>query len=258
MADPAPPGPFSFEYDIDGASKIIQGALAAGRTQFGELEGNEILRAYGFHVLPTRLAKQPEEAASIAEDIGLPVVLKIVSPQILHKTDAGGVVVGLDSLDAVREAFDSIVRRAKEFDPEAQIDGVLVQKMVPAGTEVIMGANRYPVFGPLIMFGFGGIFVEVFRDVAFRLAPIGRNEARRVIRKIRGYKLLQGFRDTPRADLDVLEQYLVRLSDMVSHHPEIKELDINPVLVHEEGKGATIADCRIILEPIEKRAYNQE
>jgi len=241
--------PFSFEHDVDRASTIIREALAAGRTRFGELEGNEILRAYGFNVLPTRLATDAEEAAAISEDIGLPVVLKIVSPQILHKTDAGGVMVGLDSLDSVRRAFEEIVRRAKAFDPEAQIDGVLVQKMAPDGSEVIMGVNRYPVFGPLIMFGFGGIFVEVFRDVAFRLAPISRNEARRMIRKIRGYRLLQGFRDTPRADLEILEQYLVRLSDMVIHHPEIKELDINPVLVHEEGKGATIADCRIILEP---------
>ena len=244
--------PFSFEYDVGHASEIIRSAMADGRTQFGELEGNEILRAYGFNVLPTRLAKDPQEAAAIAEDIGLPVVLKIVSPQILHKTDAGGVVVGLDNVESVRQAFEDIVRRAAEFDPQAQIDGVLVQKMAPSGTEVIMGASRYPIFGPLIMFGFGGIFVEVFRDVAFRLAPIGRNEARRMIRKIRGYRLLQGFRDTPRADLEILEQYLMRLSDMVIHHPEIKELDINPVLVHDEGKGATIADCRIILDPIEK------
>ena len=159
-------------------------------------------------------------------------------------------MVGLDSLDSVHHAFEEIVRRAAAFDPEAQIDGVLVQKMAPSGSEVILGVNRYPVFGPLIMFGFGGIFVEVFRDVAFRLAPIGRNEARRMIRKIRGYKLLEGFRDTPRADLEILEQYLVRLSDMVINHAEIKELDINPVLVHEAGKGATIADCRIILEPV--------
>ena len=137
--------------------------------------------------------------------------------------------------------------RANAYKPDAVIDGVLVQKMAPPGEEVIIGANRYPIFGPLLMFGIGGIFVEVFKDVEFGLAPIGRNEARRMIRSIKGYKLLKGFRGRPKTDLDMLEKYLVALSDMVINHPEIMELDINPLLVYPENQGAMVADCRMIL-----------
>jgi acyl-CoA synthetase (NDP forming) len=125
---------------------------------------------------------------------------------------------------------------------------VLVQKMAPAGSEVILGLNRYPIFGPLLMVGIGGIFVEVFQDVVFRLAPIGRNEARRMVRQIKGYRLFQGFRGRPAADVEIIEKSLVSLSDMAANHPEIMELDINPLLVHARGKGATAADCRIILK----------
>jgi acetyltransferase len=198
--------------------------------------------------LPTELATSRGEAARIAADMGFPVVMKIVSPQILHKSDAGGVKIGLEDADAVKAAFDRITENAGKFDPNAEITGVLVQKMAPKGREVIVGANRYPVFGPLLMFGYGGIFVEVFKDVAFRLAPIGRNEARRMVRDIKGYKLLSGFRGEPPSDTDILERLMVCLSDMTINHPEIKEMDINPLLVHEKGKGATVADCRILLE----------
>jgi acetyltransferase len=184
--------------------------------------------------------------------MGFPVVLKIVSEQILHKSDAGGVIVGLEEKEDVRNAFNQIVERAVKFDPAAKIDGVLVQKMAEPGIEVILGVNRYPVFGPLLMVGMGGIFVEVFQDVAFRLAPIGRNEGRRMVRQIKGYRLLQGFRGKPKADVETIEKLLVGLSNMVINHPEIMELDINPLLVHSQGKGATAADCRIILKPTEE------
>jgi acetyltransferase len=174
--------------------------------------------------------------------------MKIVSEQILHKSDAGGVIVGLATAAEVKQAFDTIVTRARGYKPEAQIEGVLVQKMAVPGTEVIMGVNRYPTFGPLLMFGSGGIFVEVFQDVSFRLAPIGRNEARRMVREIKGYKLLQGFRGKPKGDIEFVEKCLVALSNMAINHPEIVELDINPLLVHAEGKAATAADCRMILK----------
>ena len=239
---------FTFEHDKEGADQIIRNCLAEGKTQIGELEGNELLRCYGFNVLPTRLAKTKEEAADIAKDMDFPVVMKIVSPQILHKSDAGGVVVGLENREDVKNAFENIIEGAKKFDPDAIIDGVLVQKMAPPGDEVILGVNRYPVFGPLLMFGFGGVFVEVFQDVAFRLAPIGRNDARRMIRSIKGYKLFTGFRGRPVADTEILEKLMKSLSDMVINHPEIQEMDINPLLVHEKGKGATVADCRMILK----------
>lgn len=240
---------YSFDHDTETAARIIAEALAEKKTYLGELEGNRILEAYGFSVLPTRLATDETEAVRLAEEIGYPVVMKIVSSDILHKSDAGGVVVGLNTADDVRKSFAGIVSRARDYKPDAAIDGVLVQQMAPSGNEVIVGMNRYPVFGPLLMFGYGGIFVEVFKDVSFRLAPIGRNEARRMIRQIKGYKLLEGFRGKPKSDIGALEQAMVRLSDMAAAHPEIKELDINPLLAHPEGEGATVADCRIILEP---------
>ena len=174
--------------------------------------------------------------------------MKIVSAQILHKTDAGGVVLGVKSEQEVRQAFRDIVKRAKSYNPDAVIDGVLVEKMALPGEEVILGLNRYDI-GPLLMFGLGGIFVEVFQDVAFRLAPIGRTEADLLIREIKGYKLLTGFRGRPRADLDALGRNLRNLSDLAVNHPEISEMDINPLLVHGEGEGTTLVDCRMILKP---------
>ena len=234
-------------HDRARAASIISECLAAGKTRLGEIEGNEILKCYGFNVLPVRLAGSEDEAASIAEKMGCPVVMKIVSAQILHKTDAGGVVLGLTSEQEVRQAFREIVKRAKSYNPDAVIEGVLVEKMAPPGEEVILGLNRYDI-GPLLMFGLGGIFVEVFQDVAFRLAPIGRTEADLLIRETKGYKLLTGFRGRPRADLDTLRKNLVNLSDLAVNHPEISEMDINPLLVHGEGEGTTLVDCRMILK----------
>lgn len=239
---------FTQEHDIEKARKILDGYLKSGINRLGELEGLDLLKCYGFNVLPTRLARTGDEAAEIADDIGFPVVMKIVSPQILHKSDAGGVKVGLQDPAEVKTAFTQMVESARQFNPAAHVEGVLIQQMAQSGREVILGINRYPIFGPLIMFGFGGIFVEVFKDVAFRLAPIGRNEARRMIRSIKGYKLLQAFRGQPESDLEAIERCLVSLLHMVINHPEIKELDINPMLVHEKGQGATVADFRMILE----------
>jgi len=239
---------FQFTHDTARAREIVQGCLAAGKTAIGELEGTELLKCYGFDVLPTVLARSAEEAVARAEAMGYPVVMKIVSPQILHKSEAGGVRVGIADAAGVREAFDGIVAGARAYNPEADIQGVLVVKMAPKGQELILGANRYPVFGPLLMFGFGGIFVEVFRDVTFRLAPIGRNEARRMVKAIKAHKLLCGFRGLPEADIEVIEKCLVRLSDLVTQNPEIVELDINPLLAHPKGQGVTVADCRMILK----------
>jgi acetate---CoA ligase (ADP-forming) len=161
-------------------------------------------------------------------------------------------MVGLKNEQEVKKAFGQIVDQAVKYNPSAVIDGVLVQKMALPGTETILGMNRYPIFGPLLMFGLGGIYVEVFADVVFRLAPIDRNEARRMIHEIKGTKLFEGFRGRPKADLEAIEKALVRLSGMVMNHPEIREMDINPLMIHEQGKGATVADCRIILKSLEK------
>jgi acetyltransferase len=235
-------------HDQAQASALIQRCLTEGRTYLGELEGLELLRFYGFQTLPTQLAISEGAAADIAEAMGFPVVMKIVSDQIIHKSDAGGVVVGLQNREETEAAYRRITANASQYNPQAFIRGVLVQKMAPKGEEVIIGMNRYGV-GPLLMFGLGGIFVEVFRDVVFRLAPIDRNEAHVMIREIRGWQLLQGFRGRPQADTDTLERLMACLSDLVVNHPEIIEMDINPLLVHPQGQGATVADCRIILNP---------
>jgi len=240
--------PFKLHHHEEQATKIIENHLNAGKTYVGELGGLDLLKCYGFNVLPTELAKTAQEAAEIAERIGLPVVLKIVSEQIVHKSDAGGVLVKLQDKASVMEGFERIVANAGEYSSEAVIDGVLVQKMAPSGEEVIFGMNRYPTFGPLLMFGMGGIFVEVFQDVKFSLAPVSREEAVRMIHGIKGFKLLKGFRGRPKADIRALEKLLVSMSALAMNHPEISEMDLNPLLVHAEGEGVTVADCRIILK----------
>jgi acetate---CoA ligase (ADP-forming) len=241
--------PYAFKHNREAARQIVADCLAAGKTYLGELEGTRLLQCYGFDILPTVLATDAEQAVQHAHAIGYPVVMKIVSPQIIHKSDAGGVKVNLPDEDAVRQAFDQIVRNARAFNDQALIEGVLVQKMAPRGTEVILGATRYPKFGHLLMFGTGGVAVEVFKDVTFRLAPINRNSARFMVHGIKGFALLNGFRGNPRADLAAIEKMIVCLSDLVMDNPEIRELDINPLLVHAENQGATVADCRFILDP---------
>jgi len=238
---------FDLSHDRDRAARVIAQYLAEGKTHLGELDCIELLTCYGFPVLSSQLAKSDVEAAEMAEAITFPVVMKIVSPQILHKTDANGVVLGIKNKEDVKTAFHDIIEGAKKFNPDALIDGVLVEKMAQRGGEVILGMSRSS-FGPLLMFGLGGIFVEVFQDVVFRLGAIGRNEARRMIREIKGFKLLDGFRGRPKSDIEALERAVVSLSNMAANHREIKEMDINPLLVHPEGEGITVADCRIILE----------
>lgn len=240
--------PFQLKHDENRAAELIQELIDKGLSHVGEREGLELLKCYGFKTLETQLTSNAPAAADAAQEMGFPVVLKIVSPQIIHKSDAGGVKVDLKTRKAVEKAFETIVTNAKSYHDDVEITGVLVQKLAPRGEEVILGMNRYPVFGPLIMFGLGGIFVELFADVVFRLAPVNRNSVRRMIRQIKGFKLLDGFRGRPRTDLEEIEKSLVRLSDMVTSHPEIQELDINPLITHEKGRGVTVADCRLVLK----------
>jgi acetyltransferase len=213
------------------------------------MDSVELLKCYGFSLLPSRLAKNEDEAADIGEGMTFPVVMKIASAQILHKTDAKGVVLGIKSKDDAKKAFREIIENARNFRPDAVIDGVMVQKMAMQGEELILGMNRTPL-GALLMFGLGGVFVELFQDVVFRLAPILRNETHRMVQEIKGYKILTGFRGRPKADIEAIERAVVSLSNMAINHPEIKEMDINPLIVHAEGKGATVADCRIIIEAV--------
>jgi len=242
---------FTLKHNKKRAAKIIKNSLAAGKTYLSELDGLELLECYGFNVLPAQIAKNENEAIEIAENMSFPVAMKIISPQIQHKSDASGVFLQLDSKEKVKQAFQKLIERAKQFNPNAVIEGVLVQKMSQPGDEVILGVNRYPVFGPLLMAGLGGIYVELFKDVVFRLSPIKRNESRRMIKSIKGYNIFKGFRGRPESDIKAIEKSVVSLSDMVTNHPEIVEMDINPLMVHEKGKGATVADYRIILKALD-------
>lgn len=239
---------FDLTYDVERATDIIDKYVKKGKMVLGELDGNEILKCYGFNTLPMELAESKVQACKIADKIGYPVVMKIVSADILHKTDAGGVVVGVDDKKSVEQAFEIIIEKAKDYNPDAKIEGILVQKMVPRGKEVILGLSRDPVFGHAVMFGLGGIFVEVYKDVAFRLSPMGRNVARRMIKGIRGYPILKGLRGEKPSDIETIEKHIVSLKAMADNHPMIKELDINPLFVHEKGYGTTVADIIIQLE----------
>jgi len=240
---------YEMVHDKERAQTIINGYLDQGRDTLGELDGNEILKCYGFNTLEMALATTADEAADIARNMGFPVVMKIVSPQILHKSDAGGVKVGLTDESTVKKAFDAIMKNARQYNAKALLEGVLVQKMVEGGKETILGVTRHTGSGHVIMFGLGGIFVEVYKDVVFRMAPIGRNVVRRMIKGIKGYPLFTGLRGESPSDIEALEKNLVSLSDMVKNHPEIKELDINPLFVHAQGEGTTVADIIITLDP---------
>jgi acyl-CoA synthetase (NDP forming) len=191
----------------------------------------------------------PDEAVAFCEQIGYPVVMKIASPDILHKSDVGGIIVGVANEKQAREAFDTLIARAKEHVPNATIWGAQVQEMVTNAREVIIGMNRDPQFGPLVMFGLGGIYVEVLRDVAFRVAPMTRFQATAMIEEIRSYKLLSGVRGQAPADIEAIIDSLLRVSQLVNDWPEIAEMDINPLLVRDQGAGAVAVDMRLILTP---------
>jgi acetyltransferase len=198
-------------------------------------------------VLFRSLAKTAEEAGRAAEAMGFPVVLKITSPDILHKTDIGGVKLNLQSAEAVRDAFDLMVYRAQRYEPSAEIWGCLVQQQIKGGKEVLLGMNRDPQFGPLLVFGLGGIYVEALKDVTFRVAPIDRRQARKMLGEIRAYPLLRGVRGEPPSDTEAIVDAILRMSQLVTDFPEIVEIDINPLMVFEQGKGALGIDMRLIL-----------
>ncbi|MEM3577533.1 MAG: acetate--CoA ligase family protein [Candidatus Bathyarchaeia archaeon] len=226
--------------------KIFKKARVERRGFLLEPEAKTVCMEYGIPVTKFSIAKNEDEAVKSAKAIGFPVVLKIVSPDIIHKSDVGGVVVGLKTVDEVRSAYRQIIQNVKKHKADAKIEGILVQEMAPPSTEVIVGAVKDPQFGPALMFGLGGIFVEVLRDVAFRIAPISEDEAREMIGEIKAYPLLKGYRGLPPADIETIVKILVNTSRLVMEHQEIKELDLNPIMVYE--KGAKTVDARIILE----------
>jgi len=234
-----------FKVDKAAAKKVFDSVRKQKRTNLLEEEGQEVLRAYGFPLPQSILAKAAPDAVKAAKKIGFPVVMKIASPQIIHKSDAGGVKVGIANEKDVEAAFEQIIKNAKKYDKNATIKGVLVQEMVQGGKELIIGSKLEPGFGSVVMLGMGGIYVEVLKDVTFRLAPITDKEADDMIGSIKTKKLLEGVRGEKPSDLKKLSELIQRLSALVTDFPEIKELDMNPVLVMEQGKGCKILDIRI-------------
>ncbi len=224
-----------------------QSALAAEGNALGELETRPLLEAYGIPVVSGELARSAEEAVRVANGLGGPVVMKIVSPEILHKSDAGGIRVGVEGDAEVESAYHELITRVAENRPDARLEGVLIERMAPKGQEVIVGMRRDENFGPVVMFGLGGIYVELFADVAFRVAPVGRAEGVEMIRETKAFKLLNGYRGSPPADLDAVVDCIQRLSQLALDHPEIAEIEINPLRVMPAGQGALALDGRVIL-----------
>ncbi len=245
--DSAPAPPRRFPADRERVAQLFRDARREDRTQLGEREAREVISAYGFRLPQNVLTRTVDEAVAAAMRIGFPVALKIVSPDILHKTDVGGVRLNLQDADAVAKGFAGIDASVRRFFPSATVQGIAVQEMVAGGKEVILGMTRDPSFGPLLMFGLGGIYVEVLQDVAFRVAPIGPDEAEAMIREIRSFPLLRGVRGEKPSDMTAMVEALGRLSQLCTDFPEIVELDVNPLLVKHEGGGSVAIDARLAL-----------
>jgi acyl-CoA synthetase (NDP forming) len=240
---------------------VIDRAKSEGRAVLTEIESKQILEEAGIPTATARLAATAKEAAKAAAKFrlagtakeaakaaakfGYPVVLKIVSPDVTHKSDVGGVKLGLESAEAVTAAFQEITKAVKRHQPDARIEGAAVQKMARPGIEVIVGMSKDPQFGPVLMFGLGGVLVEVLKDVAFRIVPLEPRDARQMIREIKGFPVLEGFRGQEAADLEALEKLLLQVSAFVEAHPEIEELDLNPVFAYKDG--ALAVDARIVV-----------
>ncbi len=227
--------------------ELIYRALEEGRNKLLEHEAYEFLGVYGLPIPKFALATNEDEAVSAAEKIGYPVVLKIVSPDIVHKSDVGGVKVDLSSEEEVRKWFSTIMLNVRSRAPTARVAGILIQEMVPQDLEVIVGSTRDPVFGPVVMFGLGGIFVEVLRDVSFRVAPLTEADVEDMIREIRAYRVLEGYRGSPPRDLESLKKVIFGLESMLSELEDVEAVDLNPVILYPRGRGALIVDARVVL-----------
>ncbi len=224
---------------------IVKKALAEGRRSLLEPEAKTICLEYGIPTPGYKVAASPASAAALAGELGYPVVLKIVSPEIVHKTEVGGVMVGLSSSAAVESAYLRILENVRAHRPNARISGILVQKMAPESTEVIVGSLNDPQFGHTILFGLGGVFVEILKDASFRIAPLKERDAREMIHEIKGYSVLRGYRGFPPADQDAIVRILLSASRLVTENGQISQMDLNPIMVYE--RGALVADVRMLL-----------
>ncbi len=234
-----------FNVNEEKVKEVFDCCRNEGRLELGEIEARDILEAYGIPLPKAKLARDIDEAKKIAKDIGYPLVLKIVSPNILHKTDVGGIKVGIEDESQLEESYDDILFSVKRYMPQANISGIMVQEMVQDKKETIIGISDDPQFGPMIMFGLGGIYVEVLKDVSFRIAPISGRMAREMISEIKTSKLLKGTRGEKASDIDSIVDVLLRISQLVTDFPEIMEMDINPLFVKSQGEGSIAGDARI-------------
>jgi len=237
-----------FEVNKKQAQEVLDIIKKEKRIHLSETESYKLLEAYGMKVIQHIIAKDLDGTVAAANKIGYPVVLKIISPDILHKIDVGGVIINLKDENELKKAFKEISESIKAKKPDAKIQGFLIEKyFIEKSIEIIVGANAIKGFGSLIMFGLGGTFVELFKDVAFRLAPLTRQDAVNMIEETKGYQILKGFRGQATYDMDGIVDYLLRISQLVTDFPELKELDLNPIKVLEEGKGVVIFDAKVIL-----------
>jgi acyl-CoA synthetase (NDP forming) len=232
-------------FDLKECETIIQKALQEGRSSLLIPESQQICKLHHIPTPVSHVVQSVEEAVTKGNLIGFPVVLKIISPQILHKSDVGGVVLGIKGEAALKEAYPKLIAEVRKNNPKAEVLGVLIEKMMPSSTEVIVGGIRDSQFGPSVMFGMGGIFTEVYKDVAFRVAPIDKIDALNLIQELRGSKILEGIRGQPAADLDALVDVLIDVSSLMSQHSAISQLDLNPVIAYPDGVCAV--DTRIVL-----------
>ncbi len=236
------------DVDTEGARRIIADALEGKKERYlSQAECRPLLQCYGLPLMKSGIARCVEEAARLAESYATPVAMKVMSADVVHKFDAGGVILNVRGAEEAQAAYAKIYANVAAAIPGAKIQGILVEQMAPKGVEVILGASRDPRFGPLMMFGLGGTLVEVLKDVSFRLAPMWQISAERMVRQIRSFQVLDGFRGNPPCDVDGIVDCLLRLSQMVCEQPEISELDINPLIVHPKGKGCSVADSRVML-----------
>jgi acetate---CoA ligase (ADP-forming) len=229
---------------------ILDEAIHNNHLYLPEDEAGKVLKLYGLPVVPGEKANSPDEAASIAQNIGFPVVMKIISDEIVHKSDVKGVALNVNSSEEARNTYNTMIEQVLQIKPEARIKGIQISKMILSGEEVILGIKSDPSFGPIIMFGLGGVYVEVFKDVSFRVAPIDEIIADSMIKQIRSYKILDGIRGKMPRDIAAIRECLIRLSQLALECPQIKELDINPLIVLEETKGCFVTDARIMLHAL--------
>ena len=225
---------------------MVDTARKEGRTMLTEIEAKRLLKNAGINVVDTRLAISKEQAVAIAKEMGFPVVMKIASADVVHKSDAGGVKLGLKNATQVGKAYDEIMKSIRAAFPNAKIEGVSVQAMARPGVEVIIGMSKDAQFGPVLMFGLGGVLVEILKDVSFRIVPLVKRDAKEMIREIKGFPLLQGYRGSEPVDVENLEAMLLKISDFIEKSPQIKELDLNPIFAYKDG--AVAVDARVILE----------